>query len=99
MSSGHRFIRFIGLMISFCEIATLNRPFLRGRGAAASTLNGSQSVSQGFICEIITKRANTCDPTIEEYVYSSRSSLIWCLGLVWSACAYRVPCLPKLVLF
>ena len=23
------------------EIATLNRPFLRGRGAAASTLNGS----------------------------------------------------------
>lgn len=59
----------------------------------------SQSVSQGFICEIINKRANTCDPTIEEYVYSSRSSMIWCLGLVWSACAYRVPCLPKLVLF
>ena len=58
-----------------------------------------QSVSQGFICEIINKRANTCDPTIEEYVYSSRSSMIWCLGLVWSACAYRVPCLPKLVLF
>ena len=23
---------------------------------------------------------------------------MWCLGLVWSACAYRVPCLPKLVL-
>ena len=23
--------------------------------------------------------------------------MIWCLGLVWSACAYRVPCLPKLV--
>ena len=55
-----------------------------------------QSVSQGFICEIINKRANTCDPTIEEY--SSRSSMIRCLGLVWSACAYRVPCLPKLVL-
>ena len=31
---------------------------------------GLQSVSQGFICEIINKRANTCDPTIEEYVYS-----------------------------
>ena len=30
----------------------------------------SQSVSQGFIREIINKRANTCDPTIEEYVYS-----------------------------
>ena len=25
-----------------------------------------QSVSQGFICEIITKRADTCGPTIEE---------------------------------
>ena len=37
-----------------------------------------QSVSQDFICEIINKRANTCDPTIEEY--SSRSSMIWCLG-------------------
>ena len=46
------------------------------------------SVRGGFICEIINKRANTCDPTIEEYVYSSRSSMIWCLGLVWSACAY-----------
>ena len=32
------------------------------------------------------------DPTIEEC--SSRSSMTWCLGLVWSACAYRVPCLP-----
>ena len=21
------------------------------------------------------------------------SSMPWCLGLVWSACAYRVPCL------
>ena len=58
--------------------------------------SAGQSVSQGFICEIINKRANTCDPTIEEY--SSRSSMIWCLRLVWSACAYRVPCLPKLVL-
>ena len=33
-----------------------------------------QSVSQGFICEIINKRANKCDPTIEVY---SRSSMIW----------------------
>ena len=32
--------------------------------------NGRQSVSQGFICEIINKRANTCDPTIEEYTYT-----------------------------
>ena len=56
-----------------------------------------QSVSQGFICETTNKRANTCDPTIEEC--SSRSSMTWCLGLVWSACACRVPCLPKLVLF
>ena len=23
--------------------------------------------------------------------------MTWCLGLVWSACACRVPCLPKLV--
>ena len=44
--------------------------------------NASQSVSQGFICEIINKRANTCDPTIEEYVYSSRSSMIWCLCML-----------------
>ena len=56
-----------------------------------------QSVSQGFICETTNKRANTCGPTIEEC--SSRSSTTWCLGLVWSACACRVPCLPKLVLF
>ena len=56
----------------------------------------SQSVRVLF-CEIINKSANTCDPTIEEC--SSRSSMMWCLGLVWSACAYRVPCLPKLVLF
>ena len=71
----------------------------REKSDKASVKSASQSVSQGFICEIINKRANTCDPTIEEYVYSSRSSMIWCLGLVWSACAYRVPCLPKLVLF
>ena len=58
---------------------------------------GGQSVSQGFICETTNKRADTCDPTIEEC--SSRSSMMWCLGLVWSACAHRVPCLPKLVLF
>ena len=41
----------------------------------------TQSVSQSFICtcEIINKRANTCDPTIEEC--PSRSSMTWCLGL------------------
>ena len=63
-----------------------------------SCLTELSSASQGFICEMINKRANvTCDPTIEER--SLRSSMTWCLGLVWSACAYRVPCLPKLVLF
>ena len=60
---------------------------------AAAT--ASQSVGVLFV--MMNKRANTCDPTIEEY--SSRSSMMWCLGFVWSACACRVPCLPKLVLF
>ena len=37
------------------------RPAVRGAPAA------SQSASQGFICETINKRADACDPTIEEY--------------------------------
>ena len=64
-------------------------------GATHSSKVARQSVSQGFICEMTIKRANTCDQTgIEDC--SSRSSMMRCLGLVWRAC---VPCLPKLVLF
>ena len=53
-----------------------------GRAVRSTQAVLLQSVSQGFICETTNKRADTCDPTIEEY--SSRSSMMWYLGLVCS---------------
>ena len=69
-------------------------PFAAGPPTQLST-GGLQSVSQWFICKIINKRANTCNWT-GRIAPLARSSRIWCLGLVGSACAYRVLCLPVL---